>query len=75
MYIHVSTMYMHEMYMYRPCNMCGCTAGEPNEFGQRQEVMALCCLMALQFQIYNTYDPKLTKQVWDLHKKVTIVPL
>ena len=45
--------------------------GEPNESGQRQEVMALCCLLVLQHQIYNTYDTKLTKQVWDLHKKVS----
>ncbi|CAI8002431.1 WASH complex subunit 4 [Geodia barretti] len=47
--------------------------GEPNESGQRQEVMALCCLLVLQHQIYNTYDTKLTKQVWDLHKKLPVI--
>ena len=49
-----------------------CFIGEPNEFGQRQEVMGLCALMALQYQIYNAFDVKLTKQVWELHKKVGI---
>ena len=54
--------------------VCVCV-GEANEFGQRQQVMWLCALMVLQFQIYNVFDTKLTKQVWDLHKKVSIVHL
>ena len=41
--------------------------------GQRQQVMALCAVMVLQFQIYNQADAKLTKLVWDLHKKVHVL--
>ena len=47
--------------------------GEANELGQRQHVMGICALMVLQFQIYNAFDVKLTKQVWDLHKRVSKV--
>ena len=38
--------------------------------GQRQQVMGLCGLMVLQNQLFGTSDPKLIKQVWDLHRKV-----
>ena len=52
-------------------SVCIDALGEANELGQRQHVMPVCALMVLQFQIYNAFDVKLTKQVWDLHKKVS----
>lgn len=52
-------------------SVCVDAVGEANELGQRQHVMSICALMVLQFQIYNAFDVKLTKQVWDLHKRVS----
>ena len=41
--------------------------------GQRQQLLGLCGLLVLQFQLYHIPDKKLLKQVWDLHKKLPAV--
>ena len=62
-------MYIH----VHDCSTVLYCAGDATEMGQRQQVMALCTVMVLQFQIYNQADAKLTKLVWDLHKKVHVL--
>ena len=80
-YIHVFMLYSSvchnvlEVPLYirvHDCSIYYC-AGDATEMGQRQQVMALCAVMVLQFQIYNQADPKLTKLVWDLHRKVHVL--
>ena len=47
-----------------------CCLVESTEIDARQQIMGLCGLLVLHYQIFDAQEKKLAKQVWDLYKKV-----
>ena len=38
--------------------------------GHRQQLLGMCGLLVLHYQLYHVPDRRIAKQVWDIHKKV-----
>ncbi|KAK2158033.1 hypothetical protein LSH36_178g02040 [Paralvinella palmiformis] len=49
--------------------------GEPNEIDQRLRYVAVCGLFILYFNIFRIVDKKITKILWDVHKKIPAIHL
>ena len=43
---------------------------DSREMDTRRNIVGLCGLLVLHHQLFNLPEKKLTKQVWDLYKKV-----